>query len=116
MGLRQFADLAAVGFEVAGVAVMVLGALAAFVLLFVQKGGVGHGERFRRLRRQLGASILLGLELLIASDIIYTVIEVPSIRAVMMLGLIVLIRTFLSYSLEVELEGSVPWRRSRGAK
>jgi hypothetical protein len=59
-----------------------------------------------------GRSILLGLEFLVAADIIRTVAVQPSLENVTVLGLIVLIRTFLSFSLEVEIDGRWPWRRS----
>jgi uncharacterized membrane protein len=109
--------LGAVGsaFEVAGVAVMVIGAVASVGLLFFRRPK-GHGEAYRRVRRQLGASILLGLELLIASDIIFTVTGPASLHDVAVLGLIVMLRTFLSYTLEVELEGTWPWRRAGASR
>lgn len=65
---------------------------------------------FDAFRRQLGRSILLGLEFLVAGDIISTVAVEPTMESVSVLGLIVLIRTFLSFSLEIELEGKLPWR------
>ena len=67
-------------------------------------------NRFGNLRQTLGKSILLGLEILIAADIIATVSTEPTLRSVSILGLIVLIRTFLSMSLQVELEGKFPWQ------
>lgn len=63
------------------------------------------------LRQSLGKSILLGLEILIAADIMETVTTEPTIKSTATLGLIVLIRTFMSMSLEVELEGRFPWQR-----
>lgn len=62
-------------------------------------------------RRRVGQAILLGLELLVAADIIGTVAVEPTLRSVGVLGLIVLVRTFLSMALEVEMEGRLPWRR-----
>ncbi|MFA7115850.1 MAG: DUF1622 domain-containing protein [Bacteroidales bacterium] len=70
-------------------------------------------NRFGNLRQTLGKSILLGLEILIAADIITTVSTEPSLESVTVLGLIVLIRTFLSMSLQVELEGKFPWQKTR---
>ena len=67
----------------------------------------------RHFREKVGRSILLGLELLVAADIIRTVSEEPTLRGVMVLGMIVLIRTFLSFTLAVELEGHWPWQRAR---
>ncbi len=65
-------------------------------------------------RQNLGRAILLGLEFLVAGDIVRTVGVEPSLRSIVVLGLVVLVRTFLSFTLEVELAGSWPWqRRSR---
>ncbi|WP_460218869.1 DUF1622 domain-containing protein [Psychroserpens sp. MEBiC05023] len=64
------------------------------------------------LRQSLGKSILLGLEILIAADIMETVTTEPTLRSAAVLGLIVLIRTFMSMSLEVELEGKFPWQKT----
>lgn len=73
-------------------------------------------ERYRRVRQDVGRAILLGLEILVAADIIRTVAVTPSLESVAVLGVIVLIRTVLSFSLEVELEGRWPWQgRSRAA-
>jgi hypothetical protein len=66
----------------------------------------------RIVRTVFGRSILLGLEFLVAADIIRTVAAQPSLQNVAVLGLIVLIRTFLSFSLEVEIDGRWPWRRA----
>jgi uncharacterized membrane protein len=68
---------------------------------------------YERFRRVLGRAILLGLELLVAADIIKTVAIEPTLESVAVLGLIVLIRTFLSWSLEVEIEGRWPWQRRK---
>ena len=99
--------------EVAGVSIIVVGASAA-TALFVYGGvfTVGWPAAFRHYRANLGRGILLGLELLVAADIIGTVAVTPSFENLAVLGLIVLIRTFLSFSLEVEIEGHWPWRRA----
>ncbi|HET6919686.1 MAG TPA: DUF1622 domain-containing protein [Jiangellaceae bacterium] len=73
-----------------------------------------RGERrsaYERARQGVGRSILLGLEVLIIADIIMTITIDPTVESVLTLGLIVLVRTFLSFSLEIELEGALPWRR-----
>jgi uncharacterized membrane protein len=94
----------------AGVAVIVVGVLAATVLAGAgARGGVPGG--YRRYRQRLGRSILLGLELLVAADIIRTVAVTPTLTSVAVLGGIVLIRTFLSFSLEVEISGRWPWQK-----
>ena len=102
----------ATGIEVAGVGIIVVAALLASVL-FVRQGfgAQGWGEAYRGYRANLGRGILLGLELLVAADIIGTVAVTPSFESLGVLALIVLIRTFLSFSLEVEIEGRWPWRR-----
>ena len=66
---------------------------------------------YQEMRNVFGRTVLLGLEVLVAADIIRTVAVDPTLNNMMVLGLLVLIRTFLSWSLEVELEGMVPWRR-----
>ena len=102
------------GIEVTGVGIIVVGAAAA-TLIFVHGGlvSVGWPAAFRLYRANLGRGILLGLELLVAADIIGTVAVTPSFENLAILGLIVLIRTFLSFSLEVEIEGHWPWQRAR---
>ena len=99
------------GFEVAGVAVLVLGALASFVHAAASARSVGLREAYETARRNVGRAILLGLELLIIADIVLTITVDPTLQSALALGLIVLVRTFLSFSLEVELEGTLPWRR-----
>jgi uncharacterized membrane protein len=93
-----------------------VGAIAAGIALVVVSAGlrlVRH-ERdvYASFRQQLGRAILLGLELLVAADIIRTVAVTPTLESVAVLGVIVLVRTFLSFSLEVELTGSWPWQRA----
>jgi uncharacterized membrane protein len=91
-----------------GVAIIVVGLLYAMIRF---AGGLGRsGDVYRQLRRDLGRGILLGLEFLVAADIIRTVAVEPTLQSVLVLGLIVLIRTFLSMALEVELEGRWPWQ------
>jgi uncharacterized membrane protein len=64
------------------------------------------------LRQSFGGTLLLGVEVLVAADLIRTVAVAPTLDNVLVLGLIVVIRTFLSFSLETEIEGVVPWRRA----
>ena len=102
----------ATGIEVVGVGIMVVGALVAMVVFFQRgQGGPGWDEAYRRLRGDLGRAILLGLEFLVAADIIGTVAVTPTFESLGVLAAIVLIRTFLSFSLEVEIEGQWPWQR-----
>src|SRR5579871_3670846 len=93
-----------------GVLVLVVGAAYAFAA-FVLRRQVGGDDPYNSCRKNMGKAILLGLELLVAADIIRTVVVSPTIENVLTLGLVVLIRTFLSISLQVELEGHWPWHR-----
>jgi uncharacterized membrane protein len=95
----------------AGVAIIACGAVVAAAFAVVRL--VGHEpDVYRRFRQQLGRTILLGLELLVAADIVRTVAVTPTIRSVSVLGVIVLIRTFLSFSLELEITGRWPWQKA----
>jgi uncharacterized membrane protein len=99
------------GFEVVGVAILVLGSLVAFVSAALElRGGDGRAA-YQRARQGVGRAILLGLEVLIIADIVLTITVDRTFDSALTLGLIVLVRTFLSFSLEIELEGSLPWRR-----
>ncbi len=118
MEFTAWVSLSARLFEGAGVAVMVVGTLVSLVLVAVHYRPGGGEHAFRSFREKVGHSILLGLELLVAADIIRTVSEEPTLRGVIVLGIIVLIRTFLSFTLAVELEGHWPWKSAelRGVK
>lgn len=99
--------------EVLGVAVIIGGVIAASVWSVQQMyRGEWHGA-FRSYRANLGRGILLGLEFLIAADIIGMVAIVPTLERLAVLGLIIIIRTFLSFSLQIEIDGRLPWRRER---
>jgi uncharacterized membrane protein len=102
------------GFEVGGVAILVVGSLAAFVSAALSYRRVGGRVVYEQARRNVGRAILLGLEFLIIADIVMTITVDPTLESAAALGVIVLVRTFLSFSLEVELEGSLPWRRGAG--
>lgn len=95
-----------------GVAVIALGALVSTVGV-VPMLRQRVGDPYRVFRERLGRSILLGLEFLVAADIIRTVAVTPNARSVAVLGGIVLIRTFLSWSLQLEVTGHWPWQRAR---
>ncbi|MEV6214380.1 DUF1622 domain-containing protein [Nocardia sp. NPDC051833] len=98
----------------AGVAAIVLGGLVGTI--FFVRALTAHedfGSAYRLYRRRLGQAILLGLEFLVAADIIRTVAIAPTFTSVGVLALIVLVRTFLSYSLELELTGRWPWQRPK---
>jgi len=101
------------GFEVAGVAVLAIGSLWALVQAIVHYIHGDHLIVYQQARQQIGRSILLGLEILIIADIVQTITVTSTIESALTLGIIVLVRTFLSFSLEIELDGVLPWRRSK---
>ena len=101
-------------FEVAGVAILGIGSLAALIGAAMAVARGERGVAYGRARRDVGRAVLLGLEVLIIADIVQTITIEATIESALTLALIVLVRTFLSFSLEIELEGVVPWhRRSR---
>jgi len=102
------------GFELAGVAILVIGSAAAFVRAAVILRRSASAA-YQRLRQDVGRAVLLGLEILIISDIVRTVTVDQTLESAVTLGVIVLVRTFLSFVLAVELDGSLPWRRAATA-
>jgi uncharacterized membrane protein len=104
------------GFEVAGVAILVVGSLVAFVSAALGLRRGGGRAAYQRARQGVGRAILLGLEVLIIADIVLTITVDRTFDSAVTLGLIVLVRTFLSFSLEIELEGTLPWRRGSKEK
>ena len=110
MTYEQLTSDVAKGIEAVGAGIMVGGGLLAlgkYALSMLQPGD--PSDRYRRLRRQLGQAILLGLEVLIVGDIVRTIIVDPTLKSVGVLGMIVFIRIVLSFSLEVEIDGVWPW-------
>ncbi|HET6671739.1 MAG TPA: DUF1622 domain-containing protein [Agromyces sp.] len=101
--------------DVIGVIAIVVGVLYAIVDAAI-RGLRRVSPVYTRFRRVLGRAILLGLELLVAADIIKTVAVTPTLDSVVVLGVIVLIRTFLSWSLELEISGRWPWQKWRDAR
>jgi len=114
--LAWAADLIAGTLEAAGVAVILLGAVATTIGFL--RDGLGATRNwsggYSRYRANLGRAILLGLELLVGADIIATVAAPLDLQNIAALGLVVLIRTFLSFSLEVEINGRWPWQAGNG--
>lgn len=111
--IHSFVDQIAKALELAGVAIIVGGILLA-TLSFV-RDGTRSGDwqsAYPNYRSNIGRGILLGLELLVGADIIATITAPLTIMSVGLLGGIVLIRTFLSFSLETEIEGCWPWQRA----
>jgi uncharacterized membrane protein len=116
MHFSQVLERIGQGVDLAGVAVMILGLLVA-TLYFLNQRRQGNDplETFQRYRHDLGRAILLGLEILIVADIIRTVAIEPTFTSLGILATIVLIRTFLSWTLELELAGRWPWQQ-QGSK
>jgi uncharacterized membrane protein len=100
--------------DLVGVGLIAIGLVIAFAryagIVFAPADGI---DPYRRLRQDIGRAILLGLEVLVAADIIRTVAVTPTLTSVAVLGAIVAIRTFLSISLQVEVEGRFPWQRAK---
>ncbi|GII59701.1 hypothetical protein Pth03_80900 [Planotetraspora thailandica] len=110
MDFQHVVQWVGVALEGAGVAVIFLGALAAAVAAIVALGR-GRTDVYTGFRRRLGRSILLGLEFLVAGDITRTVAVSPTYASLGLLAIVVAIRTFLSFSLEMEISGRWPWQR-----
>ena len=112
MSFTELMEVSGRAIELAGVAAIVTGASISTVIFLVGvlRKRVPFSAAYRAYRRGLGRAILLGLEFLVAADIIRTVAIAPSLENVLVLGLIVLIRTWLSFSLELEIEGRWPWQ------
>lgn len=113
--LESFTDQSALWvtkiIEFTGIAIIAIGAFGTLGLfLFRFATGYDRQEAVKNLRSSLGRAILLGLEFLVAADIINTVAVEPTLNSVAVLAGIVAIRTFLSFSLETEIEGRLPWR------
>ena len=100
-------------FEAIGALVLLVGLLFCFTLSIRAFRRSGDGRRaYQVLRESFGGVILLGIEILVAADLVRTVAVATTLENVVILGLIVLIRTVLSFSLEIEIEGVAPWRRA----
>lgn len=111
MEFEDFVVLAAQVVEGTGVLVILLGAAFAAGVVAVQYLRAAPGNPYLLFRRYLGGAILLGLEFLVAADIIRTVSHDPTITGVVVLAGIVLIRTFLSFTIQLEVEGRWPWQQ-----
>lgn len=112
---ETFMDDVARAFEALGALILVIGTIWSFVLavIILRRPGSAKGSRaYTALRQCFGGALLLGLEVLVAADLLRTVAVAPTLTNVGVLGLIVLIRTFLSFSLQTEIDGVPPWRRA----
>ena len=100
--------------EVVGVTIIVIGALVATAIGLIRlRRPEDRQTAYHAFRSTLARGILLGLEFLVAADIVGTVAIKPTLENLYVLGLIVLIRTFLSFSLEVEIDGRWPWQKAQ---
>jgi uncharacterized membrane protein len=112
MTYAEVMDHVAQAFEGLGVFVLAAGTVWSFLLggLAWHRSGQAR-QAYALLRQALGGTLLLGLEILVAADLVRTIAVAPTLNNVLTLGLIVLIRTFLSFSIEIEINGTLPWRR-----
>jgi len=111
----QIAHIVAKVVELFGIGIIAVGAfgtLAIFLIAFARRAD--RDVAVANFRSSLGRAILLGLEFLVAADIINTVAVTPTLLSIAVLAGIIIIRTFLSFSLEVEIEGRWPWQRRKG--
>jgi uncharacterized membrane protein len=114
MKFTEVISVAGYAIETVGVLVIVAGSVVASIAFLRTFRGLPEGVAYRTYRRQLGRSIILGLEFLIAGDIIRTVVAAGTLENLAALGLIILIRSFLSLTLHLEVEGRWPWQPERG--
>ena len=115
--LQRLIESIGVAIEVVAVGIIVVGLGYALIQCAIAfRKPELRGPAYRRLRTLSARILLLGLELLVAADIVRTVALEPSLESVAVLGLLVAIRTFLSWSLIVEIEGRWPWQAATGAQ
>src|SRR5690606_7992438 len=105
--IHTLIEWTAMGIEIIGILIIIVGAVLSLGRFLLKKQGKDF-RSFQIIREELGRAILLGLEFLVAADIILTVVFDASLENILNLGLIVLIRTFLSFALEIEIEGKLP--------
>lgn len=99
--------------ELVGVAILLVGAVIAFVGYGLHLArGAQRLAAFQGLRASLGRAILLGLEVLVVADIVRTIVVEPTLESAATLGVIVLVRILLSFAIDVEVDGVVPWRKA----
>ncbi len=113
MDFKEIISIAGYGIEAIGVLVIIVGSAISSFRFLSEFWKQPEGVAYRVFRRQLGRSIILGLEFLIAGDIIRTVVVADTLTNIAILGLIILIRTFLSVTLHLEVEGRWPWQQAK---
>ena len=110
--VKELIEITALVIEIIGILVLVIGTFLAMGRYAFKLQG-DNFRSFQKIREEIGRSILLGLEILIAADIIATVVYDAQMEQILKLGLIILIRTFLSLTLEIEIEGKWPWKQEK---
>lgn len=113
MAFTDIISIAGYTIEALGVLVIILGSVVSSIAFLRGYRRQPEGEAYRAYRRQLGRAIILGLEFLIAGDIIRTVVVADTLENIAILGLIILIRSFLSITLHLEVEGRWPWQSEK---
>jgi uncharacterized membrane protein len=111
----QIIEAVSVGIEFFGVAIIVLAFLYA-IIRGIMHWGQKKSNSYDRLRVFIGKALQLGLEFLVAADVIRTVLIKPTMESLLALGLLIVIRTVLSWSITVDIEGCWPWQVSKKAK
>ena len=111
--ILDWIEVASLGIEVLAVAIIIMAIVVATVRFAYHSMVRAPGNLFRSYKISLGRALLLGLEVLVAADVVRTVALDATLQAVLTLGLLVLIRTFLSWALIVEIEGRWPWQTKR---
>ena len=114
--MQDLAHYSSLALETASFAVILVAVAISTAVFLLHVGGDGFEASYRAYRANLGRGILIGLELLIAADILKSVVVDPTLQSMVVLGGIVLIRTFLSISLDVEINGHWPWETTRLAQ
>ncbi len=110
MDFEHAMEVVAQAFEVVGVAILILGAAWTAARAVAERG---HGtDTYESMRRRFGRTLLLGLEVLVAADIVKTVAVESTLDSVLVLAVLVVVRTVLSLSLDAEIDGVAPWRRA----
>ncbi len=109
--MSQLFTLTENAFNIAAVIILIVGSVRA-VSMYFTKRKESRKELFGDIRKGIGKTIILSLEFLIVADIIRSVANVPTLQGVTILGIIILIRSFLSLELQTELEGRLPWRKN----
>lgn len=113
MNFQSFYQVATTIFEAVGVVVIIVGVILAGIFSLVSLSrGQGGRAALTVLRNVLGGGILLGLEIFVAADLVRTITEEPTLTNALSLLVIVIVRTILSFTIQIEIEGTLPWRRA----